>query len=206
MVRNWPTPHNLTELRSFLGLCSYYRRFVSGFADIAAPLYKLQKRNVAFEWTDEQEDAFNRLKEVLTTAPILGMPTADGRFYLDCDASDVGLGAVLSQDQNGTEVVIAYASRILTKTERNYDVTRRELLAAVFGFKTFRQYLLGRRFVIRTDHSALQWLRRTPEPMGQLARWLTFVEQYDFEVIHRAGSKHGNADGLSRRPAPHQDD
>ena len=124
-------------------------------------MYKLQKRNVAFEWTDEQEDAFNRLKQVLTTAPILGMPTADGRFYLDCDASDVGLGAVLSQDQNGTEVVIAYASRTLTKPERNYDVTRRELLAAVFGFKTFRQYLLGRRFVIRTDHSALQWLRRT---------------------------------------------
>ena len=206
VVRNWPMPHNLTELRSFLGLCSYYRRFVSGFADIAAPLYKLQKRGVAFDWTREQEDAFKRLKEVLTTASILGMPTVDGRFYLDCDVSDVGLGAVLSQDQNGAEVAIAYASRTLTKPEKNYDVTRRKLLATVFGLKTFRQYLLGRRFVIRTDHAVLQWLRRTPEPMGQLARWMTLIEQYNFEVIHRTGSKHGNADGLSRRPAPHQHD
>jgi len=139
-----------------------------GFADIAAPLYKLQKRNVVFEWTDVQEDAFNRLKEVLTTAPILGMPTADGRFYLDSDASGVGLGAVLLQDHTGTEVVIAYASRTLTKPERNYDVTRRELLAAVFGFKTFRQYLLRRRFVVRTDHSALQWLRRANGPASPL--------------------------------------
>ena len=110
---------------------------------------------------------------------------------------------MLSENQNGAEVVIAYASRVLAKPERNYDVTRRELLAVVFGLKTFRQYLLGRHFVIRTDHAALQWLRRTPEPMGQLARWLTFIEQFTFEVVHRAGTRHGNADALSRRPDAH---
>ena len=129
------------------------------------------------------------------------MPTDEGTFYLDCDASDVGLGAVLSQSQNGCEKVLAFGSRALSKAERNYDVTRRELLAIVFGLKTYKQYVLGHHFVIRTDHVALQWLRKIPEPMAQLARWLTFIEQFDLEVSHRAGSKHGNADRLSRKPA-----
>ena len=128
------------------------------------------------------------------------MPTVEGMFYLDTDASDLGLGAVLSQSQDGCEKVIAYTSRALSKAERNYDVTRRELLAVVFGLKMYKQYVMGRHFVIRTDHAALQWLRKTPEPMAQLARWLTFIEQFDFEVTHRAGTKHGNADGLSRKP------
>ena len=204
VVRDWPPPRNLSELRSYLGLCSYYRRFMKGFADIAAPLYKLQKKNAPFVWGKPQQDAFDRLKEMLISAPILGMPTDTGQFYLDCDASDVGLGAVLSQNQDGAEVVIAYASRTLSRPESNYDVTKRELLAVVFGLKVFRQYLLGRNFVIRMDHSALQWLRQTPEPMGQLARWLTFIKQYRFEVVHRPGAKHGKADGLSRRPNAHE--
>jgi len=97
-------------------------------------------------------------------------------------------------------VVIAYASRALSKPERNYDTTRRELLAIVHGLKTYKQYLLGRHFVIRTDHSALQWLRKTPEPLAQLARWLVFIEQFDFDVLHRPGSRHGNVDRLSRKP------
>ena len=198
--RDWPPPRNLPELRSYLGLCFYYRRFTKEFADIAAPVYKLQKKNAPFVWGKLQQDVFDRLKEMLILAPILGMPMDTGRFYFDCDTSDVGLGAVLSRNQDGAEVVIAYASRTLSRPESNYDVTKRELLAIIFGLKTFRQYLLGRSFVIRTDHSALQWLRRSQEPMGQLARWLPFVEQFRFEVIHRPGAKHGNADGLSRRP------
>ena len=201
-VCNWPTPQRLTDLRSFLGLCSYYRRFIPGFADIAAPLHALQRKNVRFEWTEQQETAFNELKARLTTAPVLGVPRDEGVFYLDTDASDVGLGAVLSQGQDGSEVVIAYASRTLSRPERNYDVTRRELLAVVYGLRTYKQYLLGWHFVMRFfDHAALQWLRRTPEPMGQQARWLAFMEQFHFDVVHRAGSRHGNADGLSRRSA-----
>jgi len=90
MVRDWPTPRTLPELRSILGLCSYYRRFIDGFANIAAPLHKLQRKNVAFEWTQEQDDAFRHLKEMLISAPVLGMPADSGNFYLDCDASDVG--------------------------------------------------------------------------------------------------------------------
>ena len=205
-IRDWPTPRNLSQLRSFLGLCSYYRRFIPGFADVAAPLHALQRKQVQFTWTSEQEDAFNRLKERLTSAPVLGMPTDEGTFYLDCDASDVGLGAVISQRQGNSEVVIAYASRALSRPERNYDVTRRELLAIVYGLKAYKQYLLGRHFVIRTDHAALQWLRKTPEPMAQLARWLVFIEQFDFDVLHRPGARHGNADGLSRKPVAADDD
>ena len=104
------------------------------------------------------------------------MPRDDGTFYLDTDASDKGVRAVLSQERDGMEVVLAYASRTLSKPERNYDVTRRELLAVVFGLKTYRQYLLGQQFVIRRDHSTLESLRRTPEPIGQQARWQTFIE------------------------------
>jgi len=128
------------------------------------------------------------------------MPQNDWRFYLYTDASDKGVGAVLSQEQDGREVVLVYASRTLSKPERNYDVTRRELLAVVFGLKTYRQYLLGREFVIRTDHSALQSLRRTPEPIGQQARWQAFIEQFSFVIVHRPGTRHQNADALSRRP------
>jgi len=200
VVQQWPVPRSLTELRSFVGLCSYYRRFIPGSADIAAPLHALTRKNARFSWGADQDEAFNRLKECLTTVPILGMPRDDGTFYLDTDASDKGVGAVLSQEQDGREVVLAYASRTLSKPERNYDVTRREILAVAFGLKTYRQYLLGRQFVIRTDHSALQSLRRTPEPIGQQARWQDFIEQFSFVIVNRPGTRHQNADALSRRP------
>jgi len=151
-IRDWPSPRNLRELRSFWGLSSYYRRFVPQFASLAAPLHRLQNENVTFEWGARKEDAFQELKRRLMTTPILGMPTDEGTYYLDTDACETGLGAVLSQDQGGAEVVIAYASRTFTKSEVNYDVTKRELLAVVYSLKNFRQYLLGRRFIIRTDH------------------------------------------------------
>jgi len=118
-VPDWPTPQNLSQLRSFIGLCSYYRRFVQDFANVAAPLHALQRKQVPFHWTWEQEDAFNQLNQRLTSTPVLGMPTDVGTFYLDCDASDVGLGSVLSQEQGGSEVVVAYASWALSMAERN---------------------------------------------------------------------------------------
>jgi hypothetical protein len=202
-VRQWPTPRNLHETRQFLGLCSYYRRFVEGFADIAAPLHALARKDMRFQWTDACQEAFDTMKERLTSAPILGMPRTEGQFILDTDASDKGLGVVLSQEQDGREVVLAYGSRLLTRTERDYCVTKKELLAAVYGLKTYRQYLLGRSFILRTDHSALKWLRRTPEPLAQQARWLSFIEQFGpFEIRHRPGVRHGNADAMSRRPGP----
>jgi transposase InsO family protein len=199
-VTNWPVPINLSEVRAYLGFCSYYRRMVKGFADIAAPLHELTRKNVSFHWGPEQQKAFDELKLRLTTAPVLAMPTDDDTFILDTDCSGRAAGAVLSQIQNGVEHPIAFASRSLNNAERAYSTTRQELLAIVFGLKQYRMYLLGRSFVIRTDHSALQWLRKTPEPVAQQARWLEFIEQFNYRIEHRPGANHINADQMSRLP------
>jgi len=128
------------------------------------------------------------------------MPNDDGPFVLDCDACDTSIGSFLSQVQAGEERVIAYAGRVLSKNELNYCVTTKELLAIVHFVQHFKQYLFGRSFTIRTDHSALTWLRKTPEPIGQNARWLEILGEYDFTIKHRPGSQHGNADSISRHP------
>ena len=200
-IIEWPTPRTVTHVRSFLGLCSYYRRFICGFADIAKPLYKLTEQTKRpFHWKEESEAAFCRLKEVLTTAPVLAYPTCTDPFILDTDASDKGLGTVLSQLQDGEERVLAYYSRVLSKPERRYCVTRKELLAVVEGVRHFHHYLYGRRFLVRSDHGALQWLLNFKNPEGQLARWIELLDTYDFTIQHRPGHKHTNADALSRRP------
>jgi len=157
------------EVRSFLGLASYYRRFVPTFSEIAAPLHALTAKNKKFEWTSQCERAFTMLKYALISSPILAMPNDTDPFLLDSDACDVSIGAVISKVQNGVErvVVVAYASSSLSKPKRNYCLTRKELLTIVCYTRAFRQYLLGRQFVIRTDHSAQQWLRSTWEPIGQ---------------------------------------
>ena len=132
------------------------------------------------------------------TSPILAFPNEDDPFIVDCDASAVGLGCVLSQMQNKTERVIAFYSRTLNKSEQNYCTTRRELLAIVAAIKHFRHYLLGKKFLIRTDHSSLRWVTKCKTPEGQLARWLEVLSQYQFDIEYRPGRFHGNADGLSR--------
>ena len=200
LVTEWPTPRNLREVRSFVGLCSYYRRYVKDFARVAEPLHGLTRKNVRFQWTPACEAAFVKLKLCLTTAPVLALPTDDDQYLLDTDASDVGLGAVLSKLTDEGEKPVAYGSRLCSGAERNYNVTRRELLAVIFGLKTFRQYLLGRHFVIRTDHAALQWLKKTPSPIGQQARWVEQIEEFDYTIQHRPGAQHSNADAMSRRP------
>ena len=131
-VKNWSTPQNLTEVKSFLGLCSYYRRFISNFAAKAKPLNKLTEKGVNFRWTEECQASFDSLRHALISAPILAHPDFSQPFILDTDASDVAIGAVLSQVQNGMEKVIAFASRTLSKAERKYCVTRKELLAVVY--------------------------------------------------------------------------
>ena len=140
------------------------------------------------------------LKNALTSGPVLISPDISKTFLLDTDASDVGIGAVLSQMKDEKECVVAYFSQSLSKSERNYCTTRKELLAVVKAVKHFRYYLLGKPFIVRTDHSALQWLRNFKEPEGQVARWLERLQEYEFEVKHRKGEGHTNADALSRRP------
>ena len=199
-VTAWPVPENKRELRGFLGLCSYYRKFIKSFANIASPLYKLTEKEALFQWTEQCDEAFNKLKHDLTTAPVLAYPIAAGKFTLDTDASEKGIGAVLSQEQNGQEKIIAHFSRSLNRRERNYCVTRKELLAVVKATEKFHYYLYGQRFIVRTDHASLRWLFNFRRPEGQIARWLQKLQEYNFEVVHRSGKSHVNADALSRRP------
>ena len=198
-VAQWPRPTTPEEIKRFLGLCSYYRRFVPSFAEIAHPLHQLATAN-PFDWTQEAEDAFQKLKLVLTNPPILAYPDPNHVFILDTDASAFGIGGVLSQKVDEQERVIAYFSRALTTAERHYCVTRKELLAMLKSIEHFHAYLYGRKFLLRSDHAALQWLLHFRCPEGQVARWIQSLQQYDFTVQHRPGSKHGNADALSRRP------
>lgn len=199
-VKDWPPPKTKKQVRSFLGLSSYYRKFVKNFSLIAKPLFLLTENNVKFNWTFECDLAFEKLKQNLITSPILSFPSGKGEFIIDADASNHGIGVVLSQIQDGKERVISYYSRVFSKSERNYCVTRRELLAVVDAMKSFHHYLCGRKFLVRTDHISLRWLMSFRNLEGQLARWLERLQQYDFEIVHRAGKSHGNADGLSRRP------
>jgi hypothetical protein len=146
------------------------------------------------------------LKQLLTSTPILTYPNLDGEFCLDTDASDSAIGAVLSQKREDSEErVIAYFSQTLTRSERNYCVTRKELLAVVKAIEHFNYYLYGQKFRVRTDHSALQWLMNFKEPQGQVARWIEKLQAYDVIVEHRSGSAHRNADALARRPCFEED-
>ena len=138
------------------------------------------------------------------SAPVLAFPDCTREFILDTDASEQGIGAVLSQVHLDGQEHVAFASRVLSKAERKYSVTRKELLAVIVFIHHFRPYLLGRRFVLRTDHSSLLWLKNFKDPEGQLARWLEQLEQYTFEVVHRKGSSHGNADALSHYVYPRE--
>ncbi|KAL5020808.1 hypothetical protein ScPMuIL_002107, partial [Solemya velum] len=199
-IRSWPTPCNITDVRSFLGLCCYYRKFVDNFSDIAVPLYNLTKKNTRFHWDKQCQEAFNTLKVALQESVILQYPQFDQPFILDTDSSDHSSGAILSQLHEGEEKVISYYSTTHSAPERKYSVTRKELLAVIKAIKHFRHYLYGREFVLRTDHASLRWLMGFKEPQGQIARWLEFLSSYQFTIEHRVGSKHLNADALSRIP------
>lgn len=154
-IREWPTPVDQRALKSFLGLASNYRKFVRGFSCIAAPLYRLLQKDHSFIWSEDCERAFCTLQQALTSAPVLAPPDPELHFILDTDASGKGVGGVLSQVWPEGERVVAYYSKALSKAERRYCVTRRELLAAVFSIRHFKYYLCGQRFTLRTDHASL---------------------------------------------------
>ncbi|MES9880089.1 MAG: reverse transcriptase domain-containing protein [Sedimenticola sp.] len=205
VVQQWPTPRSVHDVRSFLGLCSYYRRFVKGFATIAKPLHRLTEKQTPFSWTDECQSSFDTLKQALTTSPVLCYPSIRENFILDTDASGVGIGAVLSQVNDGCEKVVAYYSKALTKAQRNFCITRKELLAVVEAVKHFHHYIYGVPTLVRTDHGALTWLLSFKNIEGQMARWMEALGTYDLTIQYRAGRKHMNADSLSRLPCDHCD-
>lgn len=197
-VKSWPIPDCLKSTRQFLGFVGYYRRFIKQFADRAAPLVALTGKDVPFIWTSDCMDSFNSLRQALICAPVLAFPTEAGEYILDTDASNYGIGGVLSQLQNGEERVIAYCSRALRPSQRRYCTTKREMLGVVVMCTQFRSYLRGLKFTLRTDHKSLVWLHRFKDTEGMLSRWMHLLQQFNFVIVHRAGQDHGNADGLSR--------
>ena len=205
----WPAPTDTSSLRTFYGLCSYYRRFIPNFGGLTASMTDLLKTGTKFEWTQECQNSFDRLKYLLTNAPILKMPAYNEPFILDTDASNKAIGAVLSQwdEAKQCERVVCYASKKLSPAEQNYCTTRRELYAVVYFLKYFRCYVLnGHPIKLRTDHAALLWLKHMKEPTGQYARWIEVLEEFpDLGISHRSGRTHGNADAMSRKPETEMD-
>jgi RNase H-like domain found in reverse transcriptase/Reverse transcriptase (RNA-dependent DNA polymerase)/Integrase zinc binding domain len=198
-LQSLPKPTDVSSVRRFLGLASYYRRFVPDFADVAVPLTNLTKKKVAFNWTEECQNAFDKIKDLLVKAPVLAFPAFDREFILHCDASDAGLGAVLSQlDADGAERPIAFASRVLEPRESNYSATERELLALVWAYNHFKPYLFRARFKAFTDHNALLWLSTSFESNPRLTRWWLLLSELDFELKYRPGAENIPPDILSR--------
>ena len=201
-INEWPAPKTVHELQIWLGMANYYRRFIPGFATTAEPLLSLLRKHRAWRWESKEHAAFESIKLALVQEPILSLPDFNLSFTVSCDASACGLGAVLSQQQLGVERVIAFASKSLSSAQRNYSTTDRECLSIHWALTMWRIYLIGRKFLVITDHAALKWLfsptRR--DPHRRHARLILDLMEYDFEVRHRPGTQHGNADALSRMP------
>lgn len=192
-------PKNVREVRSFLGTAGWYRRFIKDFADISAPLSDALKKKAKFELNAEAIKAFNQLKTALTTAPVLRHPDFNKRFYIQCDASNNALGAVIFQKtENDDEYPVAFYSQKFSKTELNYSVTEKECLAAIRSVERFRPYIDLVPFTIITDHSSLKWLMTLKDLSGRLARWSLRLQAFDFTIEHRKGSENIVADTLSR--------
>ncbi|GJT74255.1 putative reverse transcriptase domain-containing protein [Tanacetum coccineum] len=195
VVKNWTSPTTPTEVLQFLGLAGYYRRFIEGFSKIAKPLTKLTQKNKNYIWGEEQESAFQLLKQKLYEAPILALPEGNDDFVVYCDASLQGLGAVLMQ----REKVIAYASRQLKPHEENYTTRDLELGAVVFALKIWRHYLYGTKCTVFTDHKSLQHILRQKELNMSQRRWLELLADYDYEICYHPGKENVVADALSRK-------
>lgn len=201
-IRDWPVPRTVREVRSFLGLAGFYRRYVQGFATLAAPLTALQSTKLkgALPWGTAEATAFQALKDALTSTPVLMVPEPDGDYVLFSDASDVGLGAVLSQTVEKESRVVAYHSRKLSPTETRYTTHEKELLGVLEAVTVWRHYLAGKPFTIKTDNWANKHIQTQPHlDPKRMARWVAKLQEYDFVIEHIPGEKNVVADLLSRR-------
>jgi hypothetical protein len=201
LIDTYPMPKTIKEVRSFVSLASYYRKFIKNFAQISKPLTCLLEKGKEFHWTFDCQEAFDTLRSQLGTTTKLTLPDFSKPFRLSCDASGVALGAVLSQlNREGQERPIAFASRILSKTERKWCVTEREAFAIVWSINYFRSYLLGNKFELFTDHRPLIYLRNLKNPSPKIARWLLQLEEYTYDIIYKEGNRSASADAMSRLP------
>jgi len=194
-IQNYPIPKTVKEIKSFLSLIGYYRRFIQNFAKIVSPMTKCLKKGSKIKLNDpEYVSSFELCKELLMNAPILAYPDFEKNFKITTDASNVAIGGVLSQSDRP----IAYYSRTLNSAERNYSTIEKELLAILDTTKFFRPYVFGRKFVIETDHHPLVWLYKIKEPNSRLIRWKLKLDEYDFDIVHKKGKENIVADALSR--------
>lgn len=194
-IHSWPVPTTVTQVRSFLGLAGFYRRFVKDFSTIAAPLHELTKKGVAFTWTPTQRNAFDTLKGKLTHAPLLQLPDFNKTFELECDASGIGLGGVLLQEGKP----VAYFSEKLSGPSLNYSTYDKELLALVRTLETWQHYLWPKEFVIHSDHESLKHIHSQAKLNRRHAKWVEFIESFPYVIKHKKGKENIIADALSRR-------
>lgn len=200
-ITNFPRPVTYTEMKRFIGLVSWYRRFIQNFSVIAAPLHDLTKgkqKTKKLEWTKEADEAFVKMKTCLTTAPVMAIPDFTKKFVIQCDASNSGVGCVLTQGEGDEERPIAFDGRKFRGAELNYDTTQKQCLAVLFAVEKFRPYVEGYEFDVYTDHSALTWLFNKQDLTGRLARWVLRLQQYNFRIHFRKGSQNIVPDAISR--------
>lgn len=197
-IEKLSAPKTVKQVRSFLGVASWYRRFIPKFSLMTAPLTKLLKKNQRWEWTETQSSAFNAVKDALSSATALACPDFNKPFIVQVDASNIGLGASLTQRGEKKEIAIAFASRLLSESEQKFSTIEKECLALVWAIQKFRPYLEGYKFTAITDHQALRWLMSLKKPSGRLARWMLELQQHDFDIEYRKGSLNIVADTLSR--------
>ncbi|CAM8911119.1 unnamed protein product [Rhodiola kirilowii] len=197
-IQDWPTPTTIGHVRSFHGLASFYKRFVKDFSTVAAPLTSVIKKNVEFKWGPAQEEAFNKLKDSLTHAPILVLPNFEKTFEIECDASGTGIGAVLTQ---GGKLVAYFSEKLSGASSLNYPIYDKELYALVRSLETWQHYLLSEEFVIHTDHEMLKHLRGQTALKKRHAKWLEFVETFPYVIKYKKGKENIVAYALSRRHA-----
>ena len=213
-ILNWPQPRNITQIRSFLGFCIDYRKFIKGYAQVAKPLYHLltgdnaKKKTNEVEWTEQCEQAFSKLKEICSDTPILAYADYSKCFKVYTDASEQGLGAVLYQDQDdSTTRVIAYASRNLSKSEKRYHSSKLEFLALKWSVcERFHEYLYGGKFQVYTDNNPLTYILTTAKLDATRQWWVASLANYDFTIHYRSGKQNTEADALSRIKWQHEDD
>lgn len=198
-IQDFPIPQNQRQVRRFLGMSGWFRRFVRDYSTLATPITNTLKKSKKFEFDSEAIKSFNTIKDRLTSDPVLITPDYDKPFYVLCDASSTGIGGVLCQkDDDNTERPIYFYSHKLNKAQCNYSVTERECLAAVLSIEQFRPYIEGYHFHVITDHASLKWLMGQKDLSGRLARWSLKLQGYDFDIQHRKGSQHTVPDALSR--------
>jgi len=200
-VLHFPQPRTVTNIRSFLGLTGYYRKYIKGYARLATPLFELTRKDVDFLWDAGCQQAFQALRMALVEAPILIRPDFKRSFCLDVNWSPKGVRAILSQREGKLEKVVAYASKSLTVAQKKFHPMEGECYALIWGVMHFRQYLYRNHFILRTNHKPLEWLATVSDAHGRRGRWINMMQDFSFKIVHRPGLRHINVDALSRNPA-----